>query len=263
MRRAALANRARRIIVNTVPKKQRAQAQRLYRPLVAQAYRGDAVECPICGGRFRKFLKKHAASGTPRPGARCARCGSLERHRLLWLYLRDGTDLLARPARLLHFAPEPGIAEKLQALPGCDYLSADLDAPPAMVCMDVQDIPADDGSFDAVICNHVLEHVPDDRRAMREIRRVLKPGGWAIIGVPLQRKRATSFEDPAITSPEEREQVYGQFDHVRVYGRDYPDRLRECGFEVEMVRYAERLGAERARRFGLVADAAIPVCRMA
>src|SRR5688500_1313251 len=205
MSKAALANRARRTVVRTVPKKQRAQAQRLYRPVVALAYRGDAVECPICGGRFRKFLKKHAASGRPREGARCARCGSLERHRLLWLYLRDGTDLLTRPARLLHFAPEPGIAEKLTELPGCDYLSADLDAPPAMVRMAVQDIPADDDSFDAVICNHVLEHVPDDRRAMREIRRVLKPGGWAILGVPLQRKRAASFEDPAIASPEERE----------------------------------------------------------
>src|SRR5687768_6836791 len=247
----ALANRARRTIVRAVPKKQRARAQRLYRPAVAFAYRGDAVECPICGGRFRRFLSKHAASGKPRPGARCARCGSLERHRLLWLYLRDGTDLLGRPTRLLHFAPEPGIAEKLQALPDCDYLSADLDAPPAMVRMDVQEIAAANESFDAVICNHVLEHVPDDRRALREIRRVLKPGGWAILGVPLQRKRANSFEDPSITSPEEREQVYGQFDHVRVYGRDYPDRLRECGFDVEMVRYAERLGADGARRYGL------------
>jgi SAM-dependent methyltransferase len=263
MRKAALANRARRILVGAVPKERRTQAQRLYRPLVARAYRGDEVECPICGGRFRKFLKKHAASGRPRAGARCARCGSLERHRLLWLYLRDGTDLLTRPARLLHFAPEPGIAEKLKELPGCDYLSADLDAPPAMVRMDVQDIPADDDSFDAVICNHVLEHVPDDRRAVREIRRVLKPGGWAILGVPLQRKRATSFEDPAITSPEERERIYGQFDHVRVYGADYPDRLRDCGFEVEMVRYAERLGTDGARRYGLVAEAAIPVCRPA
>src|SRR5687768_4470966 len=118
MRKAALANRARRLLVSAVPKKRRTQAQRLYRPLVAQAYRGDEVECPICGGRFRKFLKKHAASGRPREGARCARCGSLERHRLLWLYLRDGTDLLTRPARLLHFAPEPGITDKLKELPG-------------------------------------------------------------------------------------------------------------------------------------------------
>jgi hypothetical protein len=259
MRKAALANRARRMIVDTVPKKQRARAQRLYRPLVARAFRGDAVECPICGGRFRKFLSKHAASGRPRPGARCARCGSLERHRLLWLYLRDETDLLTRPTRLLHFAPEPGIAEKLEALPGCAYLSADLDAPPAMVRMDVQDIAAEDDSFDAVICNHVLEHVPDDRQAIREIRRVLKSGGWAIIGVPIQRDRATSFEDPSISTPDERESAYGQFDHVRLYGRDYPDRLRECGFEVEMVRYAERVGVDTARRYGL-ADGAIPVC---
>jgi SAM-dependent methyltransferase len=132
-----------------------------------------------------------------------------------------------------------------------------------MVRMDVQDIPAADESFDAVICNHVLEHVPDDRRAMREIRRVLKPGGWAILGVPLQRQRDDSFEDPSITSPEERERAYGQFDHVRVYGRDYPDRLRECGFEVEMVPYADRLGADRARQYGLAAGATIPVCRPA
>jgi SAM-dependent methyltransferase len=261
MSKAALANRARRIIVGTVPKKQRAQAQRLYRPLVAQMFRGSAVECPICGGRFRRFLSKHAASGRPRTGARCPRCGSLERHRLLWLYLREETDLLTRSTRLLHFAPEPGIAEKLNAVPGCDYLSADLDAPPAMVHMDVQEIPVEDGSFDAVICNHVLEHVPDDRRAMREIRRVLKPSGWAIIGVPLYGKRTSSFEDPAITSPEERERVYGQFDHVRIYGRDYPDRLRECGFEVEMVAYAERIGPEATRRYGLSPHATIPVCR--
>ena len=217
MSKGALVNRARRLIVDTVPKKRRAQAQRLYRPVVAQAMRGDAVECPICGGRFRKFASKHGAGGRRR-GARCPRCGSLERHRLLWLYLTQEKDLLAPPTRLLHFAPEPGIGERLQARPGLDYLSADLNAPPAMVEMDVQAIPADDASFDAVICNHVLEHVPDDRQAMREILRVLKPGGWAIIGVPLQQSRDVTFEDPAITSPAERERVYGQFDHVRIYG---------------------------------------------
>lgn len=260
MSKAAVVNRARRLLVQTVPKKRRAQAQRVYRPLIAQTLRGDAVECPICGGRFRRFVSKHSASGA-RPGARCPRCGSLERHRLLWLYLRDGTDLLTRPMRVLHFAPEPGIGEKLRELPGCDYLSADLDSPPAMVRMDVQDIPSADDSFDAVICNHVLEHVPDDRRAMREIRRVLNPAGWAILGVPLQPGRETTFEDPDVHSPAERERVYGQFDHVRAYGRDYAERLEECGFDVEMVRYGAGLGADACARYGVRAETAIPVCR--
>jgi SAM-dependent methyltransferase len=258
----ALRNDLRRFAVQTVPKRHRARAQAAYRPLIAAAMRGDRVQCPLCEGTFRNFMAKFSAAGPSRAGARCPRCGSLERHRLLWLFLRDEAMLLGRERqRVLHFAPEPGFEWRLRAAPQVEYLSADLDAPPAMVCYDVTAIPEPDGRFDVVLCNHVLEHVPDDRRAMREIHRVLAEGGWAVLSVPYDSSRATTLEDPDITAPEDRERAYGQWDHVRLYGTDYFDRLAKAGFVVDRRRYAEKLGPEAIRRHGLAAHDEIVLCR--
>jgi SAM-dependent methyltransferase len=206
-------------------------------------YMGRRLECPICGGRFRRM--RH---GRGRRDVQCPRCGSYERVRALWLFLRDQTDLGTGKHRVLHFAPEPSIAAAIQALPGVDYVSADLAPGVAMEVVDVTAIPPALGSFDFVICSHVLEHVVEDRKAMAEVYRVLDSGGTAYFMQPVDFERAQTYEDPAIVSAEERVRAFGQFNHVRIYGRDLRERLQDAGFEVTERRYTEELDpADRAR----------------
>jgi SAM-dependent methyltransferase len=226
------------------------RAMRSLRPLI---WRGDNVECPCCGGHFERFLPYWN-----RDFCRCPRCDSHERHRALWLYLRDRADLRGR---LLHLAPEEAIARHLRDRPDLDYVSADLDSPLAMLHFDIQDIPFQDETFDAVICGHVLTEVPDDRQAMREMRRVLRPGGWAIVMAAVEPGRATTFEDPSITEPEARRVAFLEPANVRVYGADFADRLRDAGFEVEVIPYPRQLGDDAIRRYGLLPADDIYLCR--
>ena len=211
--------------------------------------------CPCCGWYLRKFLPFGVVT---RPNARCPRCWSLERHRLLWLYLKDRTNLFTEPLRLLHFAPEAVFESAFKSLHNLDYITADLDSSRAMVKADITDIPYEDYSFDVILCSHVLEHVNDDRRAMSELFRILRPGGWAIFMVPISGE--VTFEDPSITAPEDRERYFGQWDHVRVYGADFADRLESAGFDAEVVRYTRELGERRIRRYGLPESDDIFLC---
>lgn len=213
----------------------------------APFYRGDRVECPCCGGRFRAFV---SGGVRRRAAASCPRCGSLERHRVLWVLLERYTDLYSAPHRMLHIAPEPRLAAHLAAQPNIEYTSADLASPHAMEHFDITEIPYPDATFSAIVCCHVLEHVPDDARAMRELRRVLRPGGWAVLDTPVHHDRAVTDEDPSVTDPEERRRRFGQPDHVRVYGRDFAARLADAGFLVHRFKIAKRLGDE-AERYGL------------
>jgi SAM-dependent methyltransferase len=210
-------------------------------------YAGRRVECPCCETRLAEFRVPDPA----RLNAVCPWCGSHIRHRNLWLYLRERTDLLGAPARVLHVAPEYVLQERLRSLPQLDYLSADLESPLAMAHFDITAIPFEDDSFDVVLCSHVLEHVPDDRRAMRELRRVLRPSGWGVIQVPVDYTRTETLEDPAIVSPDERERVYWQSDHLRLYGQDFPRRLEEEGFRVTVDRWLHELPREVVERHGL------------
>jgi SAM-dependent methyltransferase len=210
--------------------------------------RGDGVQCPCCAGRFRSF----SGSGG---NARCPRCWSLARHRTLYLYLRDN-GLLRPSLRLLHIAPEEGIYRHLRG--NEEYVPADLFPGTRSVAQfSVEKIPHPDDSFDVVLCSHVLEHVPDDAGAMREFRRILAPAGRAVLQHPIKLTLAHTFEDDAITSPEERERAYGQHDHLRLYGRDFGDRLRSVGFDVEVIRYSDELSYRDRRRFGLFDDGEI------
>lgn len=229
-----------------------------YRRAQGALYRGDRVQCPCCGGRFRAFLPFGLVR---RENAKCPGCGSLERHRLLWLYLERRTEVLRAPLRLLHVAPEPLLSRKLSSLANLDYLSIDLESPRAMALMDATRLGLGDRSFDVVLCLHVLEHIPDDRAAMRELLRVLKPGAWSILQSPFEAERRETFEDWSVTSPRERERVFGQRDHVRIYGRDYVERLRAAGFEVEESGFARELSPEDAERFGVLRDEALIICR--
>lgn len=186
--------------------------------------------CPVCEGDRAPFL----AYGSPRRrDARCSSCGSLERHRLLWLFLKRETNFFdGGPKRVLHVAPEAVFAPRFAMVPGIEYHTADLHDPHAMERMDVTDIRHPPGAFDVIFCSHVLEHVEDDRQAMREFHRVLANNGWAILLVPITA--AHTFEDPSVTDPHERFRLFGQSDHVRRYGPDYVERLREAGFRVTL-----------------------------
>ena len=202
--------------------------------------------CPVCG----KSLNRFKTFGLmPREDAQCPHCGSLERHRFLWLFL-EGTDLFDdKPKKMLHIAPEKCLEPTLQTRLGENYLTADLSNPEAMIKMDICDIQFPDQSFDVIYCSHVLEHVMDDRRAMKEFFRVLKDRGWAILNVPITSEK--TFEDSSIVDPEERLKAFGQEDHVRRYGPDYIDRLRESGFTVKVIEVDHLANSEQAKRMGL------------
>jgi SAM-dependent methyltransferase len=212
--------------------------------------------CPCCGyedAEFRPFGRRR------RPNAQCPSCRSLERHRLIWLVLNHRTSIASAPTRLLHVAPEPALARPLCCLPTVTCVTGDLSRP-ADVRLDLTALPFRSGAFDAILCSHVLEHVPDDGAAMRELRRVLAPAGWAILHVPLNPSLERSFEDASITGPRERERAFGQHDHVRVYGRDYWQRLEEAGFDVEPCALAREIGEAGRQRYGL-RNEVIGLCR--
>ena len=184
----------------------------------------------------------------------------MQRHRLIWLYLFAKTDLFnGQPKNMLHIAPERQLSQLFQRTAYLDYLSGDLFDPSAMVRIDVTSIQYPDNAFDVIYCSHVLEHVLDDRKGMREIFRVLKPGGWAILQVPVTAQ--LTFEDTAVIRPEDRERVFGQYDHVRQYGPDYADRLAEAGFSVRVDGFVRGLGKRTVKRFGLAVDENVYFCR--
>lgn len=226
-------------------------------PIARRRWRGDANFCPLCESRVREF---RPAGIAPRANARCPVCGSLERHRLLWVYVNERTDLFDdRRKTLLHVSPEYLIGSRLRAHPSIDYLSCDLKSKQAMVQMDITDINLPDNTFDVVICNHVMEHIPDDRRAMAELFRVLKPGGWAIIQTPIGR--APTDEDPVLQTSGERMRRFGQRDHVRMYGRDYRDRLASVGFDVNVDGYVRTFDPLIVASYGLDLNEDIYFCR--
>ena len=224
-------------------------------PLVGLWYRGNRYECPLCGRRYRKLLPYGYV--TSRENALCPHCLSLERHRLLWLYLERETTLFESLPRLLHIAPEVCLMRHLKPHYKSSperYQTADLESPLADLHFDIQQIPLADESFDVVICNHLMEHVEDDLRAMRELHRILKRGGWGVLLSPVDLQRATTFEDDSITDPKERTRIFGQYDHRRLYGNDFSDRLRKAGFEVDDLDYAARLTPEERTRYALPED---------
>ena len=231
-----------------------ARALALRRQVLAN--RGDAVECPVCGHRFARFR-----DDWNRANAICWRCGSHERHRALWLYLKRNPELLASASSLLHFAPEWCLERRLRRLRGVRYVTADLEPGAAELQLDITRLDLADSAFEAIIVSHVLEHVQDDAAAMRELRRVLSPGSWAIVMVPLDIGRSRTYEDAAITAPADREREFLQHDHVRLYAPDIAERLTAAGFDVTTARVARDLGPDATARYGLVESDWLFVCR--
>lgn len=220
-------------------------------------YCGIGRYCPVCeksSSRFGSF------GVVQREDAECVHCGSLERHRLVWLFFQKYTDLFdGKPKKILHVAPEPFFESLFKERLGNNYLTADLFNPCAMVKMDICDINYPDNSFDVIYCSHVLEHVIDDKQAIRELYRVLKANRWAILNVPITSNK--TFEDSSIVDPKERLKAFGQEDHVRCYGPDYIERLRDAGFTVEIIKVSDLANDDEAVRMGLtLASGAIYYC---
>ncbi len=218
----------------------------------------NGVECPICDGRFQAFLPFGVR---PRPNALCPVCDSLERHRLLWLYLQIKTDFLKENLKVLDIAPTRVLSRKIAELPNIDYISIDLNSPLAMQFMDITSLTFPDNHFDCIFCYHVLEHIPDDNKAISELFRVLKPSGWAIIQVPVNEDIEKTLEDTKVTDPKEREKLYGQNDHVRLYGRDFKERLEKGKFYVTVDDFVSTLPLNQIKTYALDPNENIYFCR--
>ena len=220
-------------------------------------YYGTARFCPVCGKSSSRFSEFGVEK---RQDAQCVHCGALERHRLLWLYLQKRTNLFdGKSRKMLHIAPEPCFVSRLGQCLGSNYLTADLVNPLAMVKMDITNIEYPDQSFDVIYCSHVLQHVHDDRKAIRELYRILRTDGWAILQESVTTEK--TIEDPSVISPEDRLRIFGQHDRVRSYGPDYVERLRETGFIVEFTKVNQLVTSEEAVRMGLtIASGEICYC---
>lgn len=245
-------------LLNNIPRPVLIRLSYLAKPFLAIYLRGNKYTDPIDGKSFRKFLAY--GYGKKRENVLSPSTLSLERHRLLWLYLKNETDFFSASKKILHFAPEQAFYKRFRKMKNLDYTTTDLNSPLADVKADICQLPFADNSYDIIFCNHVLEHIPDDKKAMQELYRVLKPGGMAILQIPQDLNRETTFEDDSITDPKERREVFGQYDHVRVYGRDYFDKLRKVGFQVEEVDYTAKLSAEEIDKYRLAKGEILPVC---
>jgi len=247
-----------KFFLNTIPRPLLIRWSYVARPILALYLKGTTYTDPIDGKSFRKFLPygyEHQRVNVLSPSTL-----SLERHRLLWLYLTHETDVFTSPNKMLHFAPEQAFYKRFKKLAHLDYTTTDLHSPLADVKADICNLPFEDNCYDIILCNHVLEHIPDDTKAMQELYRVLKPGGMAILQIPQDLNRKTTYTDSSITDPKERAKIFGQYDHVRIYGLDYFDKLRKIGFQVTPVDYTNTLSPELVNQFRLAKGELLPVC---
>ena len=270
-----------KLVLNTIPRPILIRLSYVARPIIAFSLRGTNFTDPIDGKSFKSMLPY--GYETQRNNVLSPSTLSLERHRLLWLYLNEETDFFKselvsdssftntkriklRDAetnsalKVLHFAPEQAFYKLFRNQKNLDYITTDLFSPLADVKADICNLPFEDNQYDVILCNHVLEHIPDDTKAMQELYRVLKPGGMAILQIPQDLSRATTFADDSITDQKERAKIFGQYDHVRIYGRDYFDKLRSIGFKVIEEDYTNKIAPELVEKYCLAKGEIIPVC---
>ncbi len=249
-----------KFILNTIPRPILIRLSIVARPILALLLKGNTFTDPIDGKSFRMFLPY--GYGTQRNNVLSPSTLSLERHRLLWLYLQNETDFFTAKEKknVLHFAPEQEFYKRFKKQKNIQYTTTDLFSPLADVKADICNLPFEDNQYDVLFCNHVLEHIPDDTKAMQELYRVLKPGGMAILQIPQDLNRATTFSDDSITDEKERAAIFGQYDHVRVYGLDYFDKLRSIGFTVIEEDYTKKINPELVTKYCLAPGEIIPVC---
>ena len=246
-----------KLILNTIPRPLLIRLSYIIRPILAFFLKGNTYTDPIDGRSFKSFLPY--GYGKQRHNVLSPSTLSLERHRLLWLYLKNETRFFQSDLKVLHFAPEQAFYKRFRKMKNLAYVTTDLNSPLADVKADICNLPFKDDEFDIIFCNHVLEHIPNDTKAMQELYRVLKVGGMGVFQIPQDLTREKTFEDNTITDKKERAKIFGQYDHVRVYGRDYFETLRSIGFKVEEVDYTTTLSEADITKYCLAKGEIIPV----
>ncbi len=249
-----------KFILNTIPRPVLIRLSYIARPVLAFILKGTNFTDPIDNKSFKMFLPygyQNQRSNVLSPSTL-----SLERHRLLWLYLQNETDFFSATIKkkVLRFAPEQAFYKRFRNQKNLEYTTTDLLSPLADVKADICNLPFQDNQYDIIFCNHVLEHIPNDTKAMQELFRVLKPSGMAILQIPQDLSRATTYSNDAITNQKERAQIFGQYDHVRIYGLDYFDKLRSIGFKVVEEDYTSKISSDLVTKYGLNPGEIIPIC---
>lgn len=244
-------------ILKFLPRKFLIKYSFLITPILRIIFRGKKYTDPIDDSNYSKFLSY--GYKTVRKNALCPGTLSLERHRLLWLYLDRETNFLSSNLKVLHVAPEQVFYKKFKKLKNWEYFTFDLNSPIADIKGDLISTNFKDEYFDLIICNHVLEHIEDDKSALDELYRILKYNGISILQVPINVKRENTFEDLSIKSKIQREKYFGQYDHVREYGLDFKDRVEQAGFKVEMINYSKKISQDLVIKYGLMKDDLIPI----
>jgi SAM-dependent methyltransferase len=227
-------------------------------------YKGNAVFCPCCGGKFSKFLEV----GPKREPMLCPRCRSNDRDRFFWLYLEKHNDFFSPGLKLLHVSPETIYYNRFKKIPKVQYTAGDKFVlqfgstyPKDTVYLDITDMPQyKDNTFDFIFCSHVLEYIKEDRKSLDEQFRVLKPGGKAIISVPINFGHYATLEDPNVTDPKEQERLYGDTGHLRYYGEDYIERVREAGFRTEFIPVKDFISDEMISKCAIKPYAVVHLC---
>tara|TARA_Y100001936_G_scaffold123075_1_gene120287 strand:+ start:128 stop:892 length:765 start_codon:yes stop_codon:yes gene_type:complete len=246
-------------ILKFLPRKFLIKYSFLITPILRIIFHGKRYTDPIDNSNYSKFLSY--GYKRIRKNALCPGTLSLERHRLLWLYLDNETNFLNSSLKVLHVAPEQVFYKKFKKLKNWDYLTFDLNSPIADIKGDLTSTNFKDESFDLIICNHVLEHIKDDKSALNEIYRVLKYNGTSILQVPINVRREKTFEDSTIKSKIQREKYFGQYDHVREYGLDFKDRVEQSGFKVQMINYSKKISKDLIIKYGLMKNDLIPIAK--
>lgn len=243
--------------LNTIPRPWLIRLSYLAKPILAIWLKGNKYEDPIDGRTYRKLLSY--GYGKTRENVLAPASLSLERHRLMWLYLQNETNFFSEKLKVLHIAPEQSFLSKFKKMKNIEYVTLDIESPIADIKADIRDLPLEDNSFDVIFCNHVLEHIIEDDLAMSELYRVMKVGGWGIFQVPMRYDLKETYEDFNITSPEERQKHFGQYDHVRWYGKDYFKRLEKAGFTVKTDYGTNNFTKEQQQRYALMKDEILPI----
>ena len=248
-----------KFLINTIPRPNLIWWSKFLAPFIDILYRGNELTDPINGKSYRKFLPYGYVK--QRDNALSPGTLSLERHRLLWLYLNNETNFFSKTLKVLHVAPEQCFYKLFKNLKKINYTTFDLNSPLADIKGDICNLPFKENSFDFILCNHVLEHINDDKKAMKELYRVLNKNGTAILQVPINQKSSKTLEDSSIVDKKERIEKFGQYDHIRLYGLDYFKKLESFGFKVNPLKYSKEFTEGEIIKYGLIKDEIIPVCK--
>ena len=241
-------------LLNTLPRPILIRLSYVFKFFAPMLYKGNKVACPVCERSFSKFLS-YGSNVAHRENVLCPYDLTLERHRLMWLYLKNESVFFTKSNQdVLHIAPEQCFYKLFKNQNNINYLTGDLESPLADLHFDLHNIPLQENKFDVVFCNHVLEHVTDAKKCMSELYRVMKPGGFGIFQVPQDFTREVTYEDPSIVTPEEREKHFWQYDHVRLFGRDYPQWIEKAGFQVKEYRLADSFSEAQIDKFRISMD---------